>query len=294
MKKLHLGTQAFQVINGLVLVLVSVVTIYPFLNVLAISLNDSLDSMKGGITFFPREFTLDNYVVILQHPQLLSAARMTLLRTVTGWAFSLFCTSMLAYVLSKRYLIGYKFINTAFVLAMFLNAGLIPTFMLYKQLGLNNTFAVYILPSAIGIFNMVLLRNAFDALPDSLEESAKIDGANDLFIFFRIILPLAGPTLATVSLFLAVWQWNAWTDTLYYTNSESLETLQYLLMKIIRQTEAVQFSARIRVQDKVARTVTSDSVKMAITIVTTVPILCVYPFVQRYFVSGITLGAVKG
>lgn len=296
MRRKSAGDRIFTFVNTLVLVLVAFVTLYPFLNVLAISLNDAVDSMKGGITIFPRELSFSSYVLILQHPQLYSATLMTLYRTVTGLVVSLFFTSMLAYVLSKRDLIGYKLINGGFVVSMFLGAGLIPTFMLYKQLQLTNTFLVYILPGTIGVFNMILMRNFFDTLPDSMEESAKIDGANDLLIFFRIILPLSGPIVATVALFLAVGQWNAWTDTLYFTSDPSLETLQYLLVKIIRQAEAMQLTntGRMRFQLRAKGAVTSDSVKMAITIVTTVPILCVYPFVQRFFVKGMIIGAVKG
>ena len=288
--------KAFTFINTLMLIFAALVTIYPFLHILAISLNDAIDSMKGGITIFPRELSFSSYVLILQHNQLYSATRMTLLRTFGGLASSLLCTSLVAYALSKRDLIGFKFINSLFVVSMFLNAGLIPVFMLYKQIGINNTFAVYILPGLVGVFNMILLRNFFDTLPESMEESAKIDGANDWLIFFRIILPLSGPIIATVALFIAVGQWNAWTDTLYFTSSETLETLQYLLVKIIRQAEAVQLSntGRMRFQLRSKGSVTPDSVKMAITIVTTVPILLVYPFVQRYFVKGMIVGAVKG
>ena len=291
-----ISNRLFTTFNTLIMLIISVITLYPFLHVLAISLNDAVDTMKGGITIFPREFSLSSYVLILQHNQLYSATRMTLTRTSVGLCLSLLCTSMVAYALSKRDLIGFKYINTLFVVSMFINAGLIPVFMLYKQLGLNNTFWVYILPGLVGVFNMILIRNYFDTLPESLEESAKIDGANDLFIFFRIMLPLSGPIIATVALFISVGQWNSWTDTLYFTSSESLETLQYLLVKIIRHAEAMQLTntGRMRFQLRAKGTVTPDSVKMAITIVTTVPILLVYPFLQRFFVKGIIIGAVKG
>ncbi len=296
MKRMSLPDRAFVIVNTLLMVLIAVITLYPFLHVLAISLNDAVDTMKGGITIWPREWSFSSYVLILQHRQLYDATVMTLMRTLVGVVTALFCTSMVAFSLSKRYLIGYKLFNSMFVMTMFISGGLIPTFMLYKQINIKNTFLVYVLPGLVSAFNMILMRNYFDSLPDSMEESARIDGANDLLIFFRIVLPLSGPILATIALFVAVGQWNAWTDTLYFTSDERLTTLQYLLVKIIRQSEAMQLgnAAKFRFQLRSKGMVTPESVKMAITIVTTVPILCVYPFVQRYFVKGMLIGAVKG
>lgn len=296
MKRMSLPDRAFIIVNTLLMTLIAVITLYPFLHVLAISLNDAVDTMKGGITIWPREWSFSSYVLILQHRQLYDATVMTLMRTLVGVVTALFCTSMVAFSLSKRYLIGYKLFNCMFVMTMFISGGLIPTFMLYKQINIKNTFLVYVLPGLVSAFNMILMRNYFDSLPDSMEESARIDGANDLLIFFRIVLPLSGPILATIALFVAVGQWNAWTDTLYFTSDERLTTLQYLLVKIIRQSEAMQLgnAAKFRFQLRSKGTVTPESVKMAITIVTTVPILCVYPFVQRYFVKGMLIGAVKG
>lgn len=297
-KNLRPGDIVFDSINYLILIFIGLITLYPFLHVLAISLNDGMDSMKGNIGIVPRVFSIASYQMIFEHPQLLSATGMSLARTVVGLAISMTFTTMLAYVLTKRYIVGYKFINTIFVMAMFLGAGLIPTFMNYKSLHLNNTFWVYVIPGAVNIWNMTLLRNSFDTLPDSLEESARLDGANDFQIFLRIVLPLSGPILATISLFVAVQQWNAWQDTLYYTSNDSLVTLQYLLMTVIKQAEAGQMAAQRlhglpSIAKRLGQNVTPDSVKMAITMVATVPILCVYPFVQKYFVKGVMVGAVK-
>lgn len=300
MKKRNLrpGDIAFDSINYLILIFIGLITLYPFLHVLAISLNDGMDSIKGGIGIVPRVLSVASYRMIFEHPQLLSAVGMSLARTVVGLTISMTFTTMLAYVLTKRYLVGYKFFNTIFVMAMFLGAGLIPTFMNYKSLHLNNTFWVYVIPGAVNIWNMTLLRNSFDTLPDSLEESARLDGANDFQIFYRIVLPLSGPILATISLFVAVQQWNAWQDTLYYTSNDSLVTLQYLLMTVIKQAEAGQMAAQRlhglpTIAKRLGQNVTPDSVKMAITMVATVPILCVYPFVQKYFVKGVMVGAIK-
>lgn len=295
MRKKRLPDLMFTAFNTVFMALIAVITLYPFLHVLAISFNDAVDTMKGGIAIWPREWSFSSYALILQHGQLYDATVMTLMRTSAGLVTALFCTSMVAFSLSKRYLIGYRLFNGMFVMTMFISGGLIPTFMLYKRLGISNTFWVYVLPGLVSAFNMILIRNYFDTLPDSMEESAKIDGANDLVVFFRIILPLSGPILATIALFIAVGQWNAWTDTLYFTSDDRLITLQYLLVKIIRQAEAMQLgnAAKYRFQLRSKGTITPESVKMAITIVTTVPILCVYPFVQRYFVKGMLLGAVK-
>ncbi|MGG4034869.1 carbohydrate ABC transporter permease [Paenibacillus cisolokensis] len=229
---------AFDTVNTCALVCLMIVTLYPFLHVLAYSLNDAVDSMRGDLTFFPRKFTLSNYAVIFRYDALVDAAVMSVLRTVIGTVTSVLCTAMLAYALTKRDLVGYKFWNTLFILTMFVSGGLIPTFILFKAIHIYNTFWVYILPGLISAFHMILIRTNFKTIPDSLIESAYIDGANDLYVFFRIMLPLSTPVMATIGLFVAVGQWNSWQDTLFFTIGNDLQTLQYVLMKILNQTEA--------------------------------------------------------
>ncbi|MBP3962719.1 carbohydrate ABC transporter permease [Paenibacillus lignilyticus] len=287
---------AFDFFNIGGLTILMVVTLYPFLHVLAFSLNDAVDSMRGGLTVWPRKFTFANYGVIFRYDALIDASIMSVLRTVVGTVTSVICTAMLAYSLCKKDLIGYKFFNSLFIMTMFLYGGLIPTFILFKTIHIYNSFWVYIVPGLISAFNMILLRTNFKSIPDSLIESAYIDGANDVYVFFRIILPLSTPIIATIGLFVAVGQWNSWQDTLFFTVNGKLQTLQYVLMKILNQTEAGAMINQMK--SSMARRgmvkVTPEAVKMAITMVATVPILCVYPFIQKYFVKGMLLGSIKG
>ncbi|WP_261830643.1 carbohydrate ABC transporter permease [Inconstantimicrobium mannanitabidum] len=277
------------------MILVAIITIYPFLNVLAVSFNDANDTVKGGIHILPRKFTWQNYKEIFSGTSKLTHGFIiSVLRTVVGTGVGVIASAMVAYTLSRRDFIFNKAVAVLFVLTMYVGGGLIPEYMLIRNLGLVNKFAVYILPGLISAFNVIIIRSFIDGLPEALQESAKIDGANDITIFFKIILPLCVPVIATVSLFIAVGQWNSWFDTyLYAKSNDGLTTLQYELMKVMDNASA---SAKVDPHSLTARTVNSnpESIKMAITMVTTVPILLVYPFLQKYFVSGMTIGAVKG
>mgnify|MGYP002620494350 FL=1 len=272
---------------------VLVVTLYPFLNVAAISLNDSVDTVRGGITIYPREFTLKNYEVIFAYDSLDTGFRNSALRTVIGTALGVISSSMIAYTLSRKDFQGRRFISVFLALTMYVSGGLIPFFLLIRELDLMNTFAVYILPGIVSAFNVFVVRSFIDGLPYALQESAKIDGANDFTIYWRIILPLTKPALATIALFVAVGQWNSWFDTyLFNSQADHLTTLQYELMKVLQSTQS-NVDYRARNMTEVMSQVSPESVKMAITMVVTLPILFVYPFLQRYFVKGMTLGAVK-
>lgn len=287
----------FNIANYFFLTIVMIVTIYPFLNVLAISLNESTDTVRGGIHIWPREFTLDNYAAIFQYENLIIATMNSVIRTVIGTLLGVFSAAMVAFTLSRADFSGRKFVSTILVLTMYFSGGLIPGYMLMRDLGLINTFWVYLLPGMVNAFNIILVRSFMDSLPYSLQESAKMDGANDFTIFWRVILPLCTPVLATVGLFVAVGQWNSWFDTyLYNSSNPSLTTLQYELMKILQNTSMGSTNAndmRGLNGQELAKQVSPESIKMAITMVTVVPILLVYPFVQKYFVKGMTLGAVK-
>ncbi|SFD50564.1 putative aldouronate transport system permease protein [Paenibacillus catalpae] len=274
---------------------VTVLTIYPFLNVLAISFNDSVDTIRGGITIWPREFTLRNYELIFTFGGLITGFKISVLRTVIGTVAGLISGSMLAFTLSRGDFKARRFISAFLAITMYVSGGLIPGFILIKDLHLINTFAVYILPGLVSAFNVFVIRSFIDGLPFALQESAKLDGANDFTIYWRVILPLCKPALATVALFLAVGQWNSWFDTYLFNGSnESLTTLQYELMKILQSTttSATNSQDAANMAQRLSQ-VSPESVKMAITIIVTVPILVVYPFLQRYFVKGMTLGAVK-
>jgi putative aldouronate transport system permease protein len=279
--------------NILVMCLVLVVTLYPFLNVLAISFNDSNDTIRGGLTIFPREFTLKNYETIFAYSGLITGFKISVLRTIVGTLLGLISGSMLAYCLSRPDFQSRKFVSTFLALTMYVSGGLIPFYMLIRDLHMMNSFAVYVLPGIVSAFNVFVIRSFIDGLPYALQESAKIDGANDFTIYWRVVLPLCKPVLATIALFLAVNQWNTWFDTYLFNNtSPDLTTLQYELTKVLQSTTNSSDVRGKNITDLVT-SVSPESIKMAITIVVSLPILVVYPFLQRYFVSGMTLGAVK-
>ena len=279
------------------MVFIVVITLFPFLNVTAKSFNDPLDTVKGGVHIIPRAPTLQNYIGLFETGSNLPIAfRNSVLRTVIGAASGVLCCAMFAYVLSRPDFIFRKSFTLILVITMYVSGGLIPEYMLIRNLGLVNNFWVYILPWLINAFNVIVIRAFMDTIPYSLQESAKIDGANDITIFFRIIFPLCKPVLATIALFIAVGQWNSWFDTyLYARGTTSLTTLQYELIKVLDSAQVSASSAQQDLQMLGTRLAarSPEAIKMAITVIATVPILVVYPFLQKYFVSGITIGAVK-
>ncbi|MBY9080695.1 carbohydrate ABC transporter permease [Paenibacillus sp. HN-1] len=287
--------RVLEVVVYVSMIVVTVLTIYPFLNVLAVSFNDSVDTVRGGITVWPRKFTMENYSLIFTYGSLITGFKISILRTIIGTVAGLISSSMLAYTLAREDFQARRFISVFLAVTMYVSGGLIPGFILMRDLHLMNTFAVYILPGLVSAFNVFVIRSFIDALPNALQESAKLDGANDFTIYLRIILPLCKPALATVALFLAVGQWNSWFDTYLFNGSnEALTTLQYELMKILQSTTSTATNSQdaANMAERMAQ-VSPESVKMAITIIVTVPILIVYPFLQKYFVKGMTLGAVK-
>ncbi|WIV18733.1 carbohydrate ABC transporter permease [Paenibacillus polygoni] len=286
--------KVFDIANFILMGIILTVTLYPFLNVLAISLNDSTDTVRGGIYLWPREFTLENYKTIFQYDGLIQGAKISFARTIIGTLLGLLSSSMLAYTLSRPDFKIKKFVSTFLALTMYFSGGLIPGYILMKDLHLIGTFWIYILPMMVSAFNVFVIRSFIDGLPYALQESAKLDGANDLTIYYKVILPLCKPVLATIALFLAVGQWNAWFDTYLYNGSKpELTTLQYELMKVLQSTQ--QGGSNVNANDLAQQMaqVSPESIRMAITIVVTLPILVVYPFLQKYFVGGMTLGAVK-
>ncbi len=301
MKKRNKGNavnkiERMDIIIACVMILVIVLTLYPFLNVLAISLNEAVDTAKGGLHILPRAFTLDNYIEIFtRNDQLVRAFSNSVLRTLIGTLTGVMACSILAYVISRKDFIFRRHVSTLLVMTMYVSGGLIPSYMLIRGVGLINNFWVYIIPTLLSAYNVIVIRSFIDGLPDALEESAKIDGANDFTIFIKIILPLCLPVIATVALFIAVGQWNSWFDTyLYARSNQNLTTLQYELMKILDNASAQSGGSTVGKNDSLLQNKTApEGIKMAITIIATVPILIVYPFLQKYFVSGLTLGAVK-
>ncbi|QJD84014.1 carbohydrate ABC transporter permease [Cohnella herbarum] len=291
----------FHTFNTLFMLFVAVVTLYPFLNTLAVSFNAGLDTTRGGIYVWPREWTFKNYEAVFATGKVYHAFWVSVARTVIGTVVSVFLTTMLAYTISRKEYMFRKPVTLIFILTMYFSAGLIPSYFLIKDLNLLNTFLVYILfPGAgaglISAFNMLVVRTYIHTLPESLIESSKIDGASDFRVFFSIILPLCTPVLATIALFTAVGQWNTWFDTFIFASSkQNLSTLQYELMRLMSST--VNSNANPSLSSTAARDtatmITPLSIRAAITMVASVPILVVYPFLQRHFVSGLQLGSVK-
>lgn len=282
----------FTAFNILFMLVFVVVTLYPVWNTLAVALNDGTDALRGGIYLWPRKWTVKNFTTVLQKNNLLTGAYISVLRTVLGTLLALAANALLAFIVSRKRFLFKKQLSLFWVVTMYVNGGLIPTFLLYKGLGLTNSFWVYIVPGMIGAFNMLVIRTYMAGIPDSLEESAQLDGAGYMTIFVRIISPLCKPVYATVALFLAVGHWNSWFDAMLYNRMrDEYTTLQYELMKLL--STVTNQGGNAESMKNAAGTVTPTSVRAAATIVTMLPIVCLYPFLQRYFVTGLTIGGVK-
>lgn len=279
------------------LIVLALSTLYPFLNALAVSFNQGLDTSKGGVTLWPRVFTLENYQIVFKDDRLMSGFFVSVARTVIGTLSAILCTAIFSYGMSRKELVGRKYYMIICIVTMYFGGGLIPTFLLIRNLGLMNSFWVFIIPSLVGVWNMIIFRTFFQGLPAGLEESAKIDGCGNWGTLFRIVLPLSGPVIATLSLFTAVSHWNEWFLAGIYISDQNLYPIQTILRQILLsnivsdQAGALDASSLAHMQR--AKTVTSKSLSMATMMVATIPIICVYPFVQKYFVKGVLVGSLK-
>ena len=291
--KSSLGDKVFVVCNTIFLVTFVIITLYPVLNTVALSFNNGIDAVRGGIHLLPRVFTLQNYKTVLGQQNIVTGAYISVARTVVGTILALAANALLAYVVSRKRFLFRSQLSLFWVITMYVSGGMIPALILYRNLGLTGTFWVYVIPGMISVFNMLVLRTYMMGLPEGLEESAQIDGANDFTIFVRIISPLCKPVYATVALFVAVGQWNSWFDVMLYNRMNTkYTTLQYELMKLLSSVMQQGGSATSAGQGAAAA-VTPVTVRAAATVVTMLPIICLYPFLQRYFVAGMTLGSVK-
>ena len=293
--KIH-HDRVFPAVNAIFLILLMFVTLYPVLNTVAYSFNDGTDALRGNIGLWPRVFSLESYKSILSDKAVYQAAWISGSKTVLITLLNLFWTSMLAYCLSRKEFVLRRFITVIMVLTMYVNAGLIPNYLLIsKTLHLSNKYLVYIIPTMFSCFNMIVIRTYIASLPEALVESARIDGAGDIRVFWQIIFPLCKPVLATVALFVAVGSWNSWFDTyLYCGGKKELYSLQYLLKMKLATTQASANAAKTTAEalNTLGQT-TPITIRCAITVIATVPVLIVYPFLQKYFVTGIALGSVK-
>jgi putative aldouronate transport system permease protein len=276
-----------------IMVFICIVCLYPVWYTVVISFNSSEDTLRGGVYFFPRVFSLESYKTVFQDKSILTSFGVTILRTLIGTVVSVFFTAMVGYAFSKKNIMGNRVYTVIGTVTMFFGGGLIPTFVLFRNMGLYDNFLVYVIPSMFNFYNMIIFMSFFRGLPAGLEESAKLDGANDFLIFVKIIIPLSMPVIATIALFNGVWQWNDYFTGVMYIYNDKLQPIQTFLYRIIASASAsksvVSLPAGISAQQ-----VSSESVRLATMVVTTVPIVCIYPFLQRYFVKGMLIGGIKG
>lgn len=291
MKRTSTSGRIFDTVNTLFMALVVFLMAYPFWYVVNYALSDP-GKVRTGMIWLPSGFNLQSFQVCFNNPDILNGLFVSVARTILGSFVMIFITSMAAYVITKNELAGIRFFRLFFLFTMYFSGGIIPTYLLIKSLHLTGSFFVYILPGMVNVFNMILIRTYIESLPRSLEESALISGANEITVFFRILLPVCKPVLAAVLLFACVGQWNAYVDTqLYNFKNPELYPLQYILFNYLAaQTQSVEQAKRLfQVQS-----ISPQSLKMAITVITILPIVFVYPFLQRYFISGLLIGSVKG
>ncbi|MBH5318908.1 carbohydrate ABC transporter permease [Paenibacillus sp. GSMTC-2017] len=297
MKRIAFGDKVLIFSIYAFLILLSFSAFYPFWNALVVSFNLGLDTSKGGVTFWPRVFTLENYKIVFQDDRLVKGFIVSVSRTIVGTISAILMTAILAYGMTKKDLMGRKFYMVVFIFTMYFGGGLIPTFLVVRSLGLMDSFWVFIIPSLISVWNMIIFRTFFKTLPNGLEESAQIDGCSNWGIFFKLVLPLSGPVIATLGLFTAVAHWNDWFLPSIYITNPDLVPIQTMLRQILNAnivtelTNSIDTASIARLDGM--RTITTKSLTMATMMVATLPIIMVYPFVQKYFVKGVLVGSLK-
>ncbi|MFC4600710.1 carbohydrate ABC transporter permease [Cohnella hongkongensis] len=287
------GDIAFDYANVIAMLIICFATLYPVWYVLVNSFNDGTDAMTGGqIYWIPRQFSLENYVTVFENAGIMTAMGITVAKTLIGTVIHVFFTAMVAYALSRKELIFRNVYMIMGTITLFFSAPLIPNYLWLRDLGLLDTFGVYIYPAMFSFFDLIIFLAFFREIPEGLEEAAKIDGANDFSIFVRVVLPVSLPVVATISLFHGVWQWNDYFTGLLYTNKADLQPIQTFLYRVIAQSSSNQIVGATG--GAINRTVTSQSIKLATMVITTFPIVVAYPFLQRYFVKGMMIGSIKG
>ena len=282
----------FSTLNYAFFVLISLVMLFPLWNVIVISLTDYREYVMNPLMLFPKQISWESYNYIFSNNELLLALRVSVLTTLSGTAISMAVSVACAYALSKRHMPGRNLFLTLILFTMFFNGGIIPNFLLIKDLGMYDTFWALILPNAINTWYLIIMKNYFANLPEALEESARIDGANDLIILFRIVLPISMPIIATFLLFYGVDRWNEWWSAMMYINDTKKYPLQLMLRNLIVMNFSSASMATSYAQDN-ASFVAKENIKMATAVVAVVPIAVVYPFLQKYFAKGVMVGAIK-
>lgn len=289
-----LGSRIFDIGNVVFMAILGFLMIYPFINLLAISLNEGTDAARGGIYLYPREFSLSAYELLFQNKKMLNGLMWSVLRVIVGTTTSLFATGLLAYIVNIRHFSGRKPLRIIFLLTMYFSGGFFPVYLMMIELGLINSFHVYWLPSLINAYFMLLIASYIQNQPEALFESARIDGAGELRIYWRIVIPISLPVFAAISVYSAVNHWNSWFDVILYNPSGKFDTLQVYLRRLLLELEGIQQIRDQQLLYNKFRDLTPLTLRAATTIVVTLPILFVYPFLQKYFIGGIMLGSVKG
>lgn len=287
----------FDVFNYLLMTSFFIITIYPLYYIFIYSISDPVLAQKG-VYLYPVGVTLSNYKTIFMLNGIWNAALISVLRTVIGTVITVVCCTFFAYLVTQEDLPCRKFFYRFLVITMYLNSGLIPWFLTMKAYHLDNNFLLYVVPGAVSAYYVILIKTYQEQLPHALMEAAKIDGAGYITIFLKIVLPLSLPIVATIAVFASVGQWNSWQDNFFLVQSDNLETLQLMLYNFLNQANQIAQRSmedmNRMVANQQAPKITPETVRMTITMVVTLPILFVYPFMQKYFVKGIMIGAIKG
>jgi len=282
----------FSIFNYTFFVIVALLMVFPLWNVIVISLTDYQDYVANPLMIFPKEITMEAYDYIFANDDLLTSLKVTVTVTITGTLGSMIFSVAGAYALSKKKMPGRNFFLTLILITMFFNGGIVPNFLLIKDIGLYDTIGAMIFPTMINTWYLIIMKNYFTGLPEALEESARIDGANDITILLRIILPISMPIIATFTLFYGVDRWNEWWNAMMYINDTRKYPLQLLLRNLIVKNFSSASMATAYAQDS-AQFVAKENIKMATAVVAIVPITVVYPFLQKYFAKGVMVGAIK-
>jgi putative aldouronate transport system permease protein len=293
--KRSIEDRTFDIINTSIMIIIMFLTVYPFWYIIVGSFNEGVNFLRGGIYFWPRAWTLSNYAVVFQDKGILRAFSVTIGRTVIGLSGHLLVTSLFAYAYSRKNLMGKKLYGTVAIITMFFSGGLIPYYLLITWLGLINSFLVYIIPGLFSFYNAIIFMSFFRELPDAIFESAKMDGASEYRIYFNLVVPLSKPVFAALGLFVAVGHWNAFFDSMMFTSKNELQTIQLFLMKIIRTKEAAAgIAQKYASMSPAYAQVNSIAIQMAAMVIVSLPIMLVYPFLQKHFTQGMMIGSIKG
>jgi putative aldouronate transport system permease protein len=287
------GGRIFDIFNGVFMALILAVMLYPIWNTMAVSFNDGMDAVRGGVYLWPRKISLASYRLAFRSPNMLRGAAVSVIRTTIGVVTGVLATALLGYIVSCKRFMGRKFMRTVFIITMYFSGGLIPTYLLMIRLGFMNTLAVYWVPSLFSAYYMILASSYIQSIPDSLFESARMDGASEIRILVQFVIPLCLPMLACIAIYIGVGHWNSWFDVNLYSRNGRWDNLQIILYRLITQSNAIaMMTEQMRIYDAM-RNIQPLTVRAAVTMIVTIPIIVIYPFFQRYFVSGITLGSVK-